>query len=124
MHALLYLDLDQFKVINDTCGHSAGDLLLQLLAKLLQSQMRDSDILARLGGDELGVLLPHCPMEHARQIGEQLRQSVRDFHFSWESRSYELGVSIGMVEVSQDSKSLSDLLSWLISTMPMLTPSS
>ena len=110
VHALLYLDLDQFKVINDTCGHSAGDVLLQLLAKLLQQQMRDSDILARLGGDELGVLLPHCPMEHARQIGEQLRQSIRDFHFAWDNRSYELGVSIGMVEINQDSKSLSELL--------------
>lgn len=110
VHALLYLDLDQFKIINDTCGHSAGDLLLQMLAKLLQSQMRDSDILARLGGDELGVLLPHCPMEHARQVGEQLRQSIRDFHFAWDSRSYELGVSIGMVEINQDSKSLSELL--------------
>src|SRR5450830_240808 len=71
-HALLYLDLDQFKVINDTCGHAAGDVLLQLLAKMLQGKMRDSDILARLGGDELGVLLPHCPLDHARLIGELL----------------------------------------------------
>ena len=110
VHALLYLDLDQFKVINDTCGHGAGDVLLQLLAKMLQAQMRDSDILARLGGDELGVLLPHCPLDHARVIGEQLRQSIRDFRFAWDSRSYELGVSIGMVEVNQDSKSLSELL--------------
>jgi diguanylate cyclase (GGDEF)-like protein/PAS domain S-box-containing protein len=110
VHALLYLDLDQFKVINDTCGHSAGDVLLQLLAKLLQQQMRDSDILARLGGDELGVLLPHCPLDHARVIGEQLRQSIRDFRFSWDNRSFELGVSIGMVEINQDSKSMSELL--------------
>ncbi|NVI80763.1 EAL domain-containing protein [Janthinobacterium sp. BJB401] len=111
VHALLYLDLDQFKVINDTCGHGAGDVLLQLLAKMLQAQMRDSDILARLGGDELGVLLPHCPLDHARVIGEQLRQSIRDFRFAWDSRSFELGVSIGMVEISQDSKSMSELLS-------------
>lgn len=111
VHALLYLDLDQFKVINDTCGHSAGDVLLQLLAKMLQQQMRDSDILARLGGDELGVLLPHCPLDHARVVGEQLRQSIRDFRFAWDSRSFELGVSIGMVEISQDSKSMSELLS-------------
>lgn len=110
VHALLYLDLDQFKIINDTCGHGAGDVLLQLLAKLLQQQMRDSDILARLGGDELGVLLPHCPLEHARVIGEQLRQSIKDFRFAWEQRSFELGVSIGMVEISQDSKSMSELL--------------
>ncbi|WFR79808.1 EAL domain-containing protein [Janthinobacterium rivuli] len=111
VHALLYLDLDQFKVINDTCGHGAGDVLLQLLAKMLQAQMRDSDILARLGGDELGVLLPHCPLDHARVIGEQLRQSIRDFRFAWDSRSFELGVSIGMVEINQDSKSMSELLS-------------
>ncbi|MBW3509802.1 EAL domain-containing protein [Janthinobacterium sp. NKUCC06_STL] len=111
VHALLYLDLDQFKVINDTCGHGAGDVLLQLLAKMLQAQMRDSDILARLGGDELGVLLPHCPLDHARVIGEQLRQSIRDFRFAWDSRSFELGVSIGMVEISQDRKSMSELLS-------------
>lgn len=111
VHALLYLDLDQFKVINDTCGHGAGDVLLQLLAKMLQAQMRDSDILARLGGDELGVLLPHCPLDHARVIGEQLRQSIRDFRFAWDSRNFELGVSIGMVEISQDSKSMSELLS-------------
>ncbi|APA70850.1 EAL domain-containing protein [Janthinobacterium sp. 1_2014MBL_MicDiv] len=111
VHALLYLDLDQFKVINDTCGHGAGDVLLQLLAKMLQGQMRDSDILARLGGDELGVLLPHCPLEHARLIGEQLRQSIREFRFAWDERSFELGVSIGIVEINQDSKSMSELLS-------------
>ncbi|MGK5028963.1 EAL domain-containing protein [Janthinobacterium sp. MDT1-19] len=110
-HALLYLDLDQFKIINDTCGHAAGDVLLQLLAKMLQGQMRDSDILARLGGDELGVLLPHCPLEHARLIGEQLRQSVREFPFAWDEHSFELGVSIGIAEINQDSKSMSELLS-------------
>lgn len=111
VHALLYLDLDQFKVINDTCGHGAGDVLLQLLAKMLQGHMRDSDLLARLGGDELGVLLPHCPLDHARLIGEQLRQSIRDFRFAWDERSFELGVSIGIVEINQDSKSMSELLS-------------
>lgn len=111
VHALLYLDLDQFKVINDTCGHGAGDVLLQLLSKMLQGQMRDSDILARLGGDELGVLLPHCPLDHARLIGEQLRQSIREFRFAWDERSFELGVSIGIVEINQDSKSMSELLS-------------
>ena len=110
-HALLYLDLDQFKVINDTCGHAAGDVLLQLLAKMLQGKMRDSDILARLGGDELGVLLPHCPLDHARLIGEQLRQSIHEFRFTWDERSFELGVSIGIVEINQDSKSMSELLS-------------
>lgn len=110
VHALLYMDLDQFKIINDTCGHGAGDVLLQMLAKTLQNRMRDSDILARLGGDELGVLLPHCPLERAIAIGEELRQSVREFRFTWEARSFELGVSIGLVEISQDSKSMTELL--------------
>lgn len=109
-HALLYLDLDQFKVINDTSGHIAGDVLLQTLSKSLQGQLRDSDILARLGGDELGVLLPHCPLERATAIAEELRKSVKDFRFVWEARTFELGVSIGLVEINEDSKSMTDLL--------------
>lgn len=110
VHALLYLDLDQFKVVNDTAGHIAGDALLQMLAKSLQEEMRESDILARLGGDELGVLLLHCPLERAIAIAEQLRKAVKDFRFVWETRSFELGVSIGLVEISVDSKSMTDLL--------------
>ena len=110
VHALLYLDLDQFKVVNDTCGHSAGDLLLQLLAKLLPAQMRDSDILARLGGDELGVLLPHCPHERALHIADSLRLSIKNFRFVWANNSFELGVSIGMVEINDNSKSTTELL--------------
>ena len=110
VHALLYLDLDQFKIINDTCGHSAGDLLLQLLSKLLQTHMRDSDILARLGGDELGVLLPHCPAPQAREIADTLRLSIKNFRFVWENHSFELGVSIGLVAIDAYSKSMTDLL--------------
>ncbi|CAN7640569.1 EAL domain-containing protein [Pseudoduganella sp. LjRoot289] len=110
VHALLYIDLDQFKIVNDTCGHSAGDVLLQLLAKMLQAQMRDSDILARLGGDELGVLLPHCPPDQAMLIADQLRQSIKNFRFVWDSRSFEIGASIGLAEISHDSKSMTDLL--------------
>ena len=109
-HALLYIDLDQFKVVNDTCGHSAGDVLLQLLAKMLQTEMRDSDVLARLGGDELGVLLPHCPPNQAMLIADQLRQSIKNFRFVWDSRSFEIGASIGLVEINHDSKSMTDLL--------------
>ncbi|MBJ7309616.1 EAL domain-containing protein [Rugamonas sp. CCM 8940] len=110
VHALLYMDLDQFKVVNDTCGHGAGDLLLQLLAKMLQTQMRDSDILARLGGDELGVLLPHCPPERAMLIADQLRQSIKDFRFVWDSHAFQLGASVGVVEINHNSKSMSELL--------------
>jgi diguanylate cyclase (GGDEF)-like protein/PAS domain S-box-containing protein len=109
-HALLYIDLDQFKIVNDTCGHSAGDVLLQLLAKMLQTLMRDSDVLARLGGDELGVLLPHCPPDHAMLIADQLRQSIKGFRFVWDSRSFEIGASIGLVEITHDSKSMTELL--------------
>jgi diguanylate cyclase (GGDEF)-like protein/PAS domain S-box-containing protein len=110
VHALLFMDLDQFKIINDTCGHGAGDLLLQLLSKTLQQQMRDSDILARLGGDELGVLLPHCPPERARKLAEDIRAAVKHFRFVWDERSFELGISIGLVEISHDSKSMTELL--------------
>jgi diguanylate cyclase (GGDEF)-like protein/PAS domain S-box-containing protein len=109
-HALLYIDLDQFKIVNDTCGHSAGDVLLQLLAKMLQGQLRDSDVLARLGGDELGVLLPHCPPDQAMLVADQLRQSIKNFRFVWDSRSFDIGASIGLVEVTHDSKSMTELL--------------
>ena len=110
VHALLYMDLDQFKIVNDTCGHSAGDLLLQLLSKLLQKQMRDSDILARLGGDELGVLLPHCPSDQALLIADGLRQSIKNFRFVWDVHTFELGASIGLVEINHHSKSMTELL--------------
>ncbi|USX26976.1 EAL domain-containing protein [Oxalobacteraceae bacterium OTU3CINTB1] len=110
VHALLYMDLDQFKIVNDTCGHSAGDLLLQLLAKMLQTEMRDSDILARLGGDELGVLLPHCPPDQALLVADGIRQSIKNFRFVLDSRTFELGVSIGVVEINRHSKSMTELL--------------
>ena len=110
-HALLYLDLDQFKIVNDTCGHAAGDALLRQLAQLLQTQMRDSDILARLGGDELGVLLRNCPIDTALRTAEKLRVSVNEFRFLWDRIPFEVGVSIGVVAISEESKSLSDVLS-------------
>ena len=109
-HALLYIDLDRFKLVNDSAGHAAGDALLQILATLLQKKMRESDVLARIGGDELGVLLTFCHLEQARLIAEEIRQSVKDFRFVWDEQSFEIGASIGMVEISADSKSVSDLL--------------
>jgi diguanylate cyclase (GGDEF)-like protein/PAS domain S-box-containing protein len=110
VHALLYMDLDQFKIINDTCGHEAGDVLLQRLSRLLQMQMRDGDILARLGGDELGILLPDCAPGQALSIAEQIRQSIKQFRFVWDERSFELGISIGLVHIDQGSKSMTQLL--------------
>ncbi len=110
-HAFCYIDLDQFKVINDTCGHAVGDKLLRQLTYLLQEDMRESDTLARLGGDEFGVLLESCPLDRALKIAESLRQVVKDFRFSWEGRHFDLGASIGLVLIDADSVSIEELMS-------------
>jgi len=110
-HAVCYMDLDQFKVVNDVCGHGAGDELLRQLAALLQAQVREADVLARLGGDEFGVLLTHCSAEQAVRIAENIRSAVRDFRFLYEARSFEIGVSIGVVAVTRESRSGSELMS-------------
>jgi diguanylate cyclase (GGDEF)-like protein/PAS domain S-box-containing protein len=110
-HALLYLDLDQFKIVNDTCGHIAGDELLKQLASHLQKEIRASDMLARLGGDEFGVILEDCSVDKAEQIADLLRQSIKDFRFMWERRAFEIGVSIGLVPISRDSGGLTEVLS-------------
>ena len=98
--AMCYLDLDEFKIVNDTCGHVAGDNLLQQLTALLRNRLRDSDLFARLGGDEFGVLLHGCSIEKARAIAENLRQAASSFRFRWEDQTFEVGVSIGLVAVS------------------------
>ncbi|HET8937670.1 MAG TPA: EAL domain-containing protein [Polyangiales bacterium] len=99
-HALCYLDLDQFKVVNDTCGHRAGDVLLRGLTGLLAHAVRDRDTLARLGGDEFGLLLENCPLPQAVQIAEALVGLVRDYRFEWETKPFNVGVSIGLVPVA------------------------
>jgi diguanylate cyclase (GGDEF)-like protein len=86
-HALCYLDLDQFKVVNDSCGHAAGDELLRQLSVRLQSHMRARDTLARLGGDEFGILLEHCPPDQALRIATEMRDTVHEFRFTWQGRS-------------------------------------
>ncbi|HUW29503.1 MAG TPA: EAL domain-containing protein [Sulfuriferula sp.] len=110
-HALLYLDLDQFKIVNDTCGHVAGDELLRQLSGLIQSHMRDTDTFARLGGDEFGVLLEHCPLEQAKRIADTLRQLVGNFHFVWEGKPFGVGVSIGLVNITATSGPVESVLS-------------
>jgi len=110
-HALLYLDLDQFKVVNDTCGHVAGDELLRQVSSLLQGHMRANDTLARLGGDEFGVLLERCPLEHAIRIADILRSVTKEFRFVWEQKNFEIGASIGIIALGRDSGTLSQVLS-------------
>jgi diguanylate cyclase (GGDEF)-like protein/PAS domain S-box-containing protein len=110
-HAVMYLDLDQFKVVNDTCGHAAGDQLMRQVTAVLQRRLREGDTLARLGGDEFGVLLENCAPDNALRIADGLRQTVMECHFAWESRSFNIGVSIGLVNVADGMFTLTDVLS-------------
>lgn len=110
-HALCYLDLDQFKVVNDTCGHEAGDELLRQLATLLHGRIRQHDMLARLGGDEFGVLLDSCPVGKAQGIANELRAVVEDYRFAWQDKTFAVGVSIGLVAITTETESLSWALS-------------
>jgi len=110
-HAVMYLDLDQFKVVNDTCGHAAGDQLMRQVTAVLQHRLRKSDTLARLGGDEFGVLLENCAPDNASRIAESLRQTVMECQFAWESRSFNIAVSIGLVNVEDGLLTLADVLS-------------
>ncbi len=108
--ALCYIDLDQFKVVNDTCGHPAGDQLLQWIASLIRERVRDSDVFARLGGDEFGLLLHNCPVDAARRIAEQIHQALREFRFIWDGNSFAIGLSVGLVPVDASFKDLAELL--------------
>ncbi|HLY51566.1 MAG TPA: EAL domain-containing protein, partial [Steroidobacteraceae bacterium] len=109
-HVLCYLDLDRFKLVNDTSGHLAGDSMLREVAKLLRDAVRDSDTVARLGGDEFGMLLVGCPLEKARQIADDVCRSVGDYRFVWKDRIFNIGVSVGLVEISRESGTLEELL--------------
>lgn len=108
---LFFLDLDQFKLVNDTCGHAAGDELLRQVSSLLKQHIRSSDVLARLGGDEFGILLHQCPFNKAEAIAETLRLAIQNFCFIWQKNTFNIGVSIGLVALSMHSFSLSEALS-------------
>lgn len=111
VHVLLFLDLDQFKVVNDTCGHAAGDELLRQVSRALAASVRQSDALARLGGDEFGVLLCDCPVEPAQRAAEALRRAVEEFCFSWQDKRFKVGVSIGGVVMDETTRTLAQVLS-------------
>jgi diguanylate cyclase (GGDEF)-like protein len=110
-HVLLYMDLDQFKIVNDTCGHTAGDALLQQISLCLEERIRQNDSLARLGGDEFGVLLKYCDLDNALKVAETLRQVIQNFDFIWEDKSFRVGISIGAVGVDKHSGGINNLLS-------------
>jgi diguanylate cyclase (GGDEF)-like protein len=109
-HALLYLDLDQFKIVNDTGGHAAGDELMRQISAILQARLREGDTLARLGGDEFGILLENCPPEQGVRIADEIRQAIRDFRFSWSGLPFTVGSSIGLVTITEDGFSLAEVL--------------
>ncbi len=110
-HSLCYLDLDQFKIVNDTCGHIAGDELLQQLPALFNTVLRSGDVIARLGGDEFGVLLENCNIIQAKKIADKLRQQVKAFRFVWQDRTFEIGVSIGIVGINADNVDMGEIMS-------------
>lgn len=109
-HVLCYIDLDHFKTINDSCGHPAGDEMLKSISTLLQSQIRDADTLARIGGDEFAALFYCCPLEKARAIAEALRQLVIEHRLDWDGKSLSVGASFGLVEITADNRDLTELL--------------
>jgi diguanylate cyclase (GGDEF)-like protein/PAS domain S-box-containing protein len=110
-HALCYLDLDRFKIVNDTCGHLAGDELLRQVTALFQNQIRASDTIARLGGDEFVILLECCPLEPALRIANTILQRVQEFRFLWQDKAFNIGVSIGLVPIDADTQNMGTVMS-------------
>lgn len=110
-HVLCYLDLDQFKVVNDTCGHIAGDALLKQLANTMLTMIRDQDTFARLGGDEFGILIEKCTLDDGFRMADMLRNAINNFRFSWDNKLFEIGASIGLVCLEKNSLNVNDVLS-------------
>lgn len=102
-HALVFIDLDRFKAVNDSAGHAAGDALLRELAQLMLRMLRSSDVLARLGGDEFGLLLPDCNVESARFIASRIINAINDYHFMWEGRLHRIGASAGLTLIDENN---------------------
>jgi len=111
VHMLFYMDLDRFKAVNDSCGHLAGDNMLREVATLIKDEVRDSDYVGRLGGDEFGALLIGCPIDKARQIAQDICNAIAAYRFVWKDKIFNIGISIGLVEISHVSGSLQDVMS-------------
>ncbi len=109
-HALCYLDLDQFKVINDTCGHGAGDELLRQISLILRDTVRKRDTVARLGGDEFGILMEHCSLQQATRVATSVRERIADYRFRWEQHVFGVGASIGLVTIDETSEQMADVM--------------
>ncbi|NOQ36266.1 MAG: EAL domain-containing protein [Methylococcaceae bacterium] len=109
-HIFCYLDLDQFRIINDSCGHTAGDELLKQVTSILHTKVRTRDTLARLGGDEFGILMEHCSLERGERLANILRESIADYRFQWDEKSFRIGVSIGLMQITEEFNTLNDLL--------------
>ena len=110
-HVLCYLDLDQFKIINDTCGHIAGDNLVKQLAASLTQSIRDRDNLARVGGDEFAVLMEHCSVSQAQRVAENIRETINKFLFKFDDKSFQVSASIGLVAIDQSNREVSSIMS-------------
>ena len=110
-YALCHLDVDQFKIINDSCGHGAGDVLLGQMGALLKSKVRWRDTLSRLGGDEFGVLLESCSLDEAMRMAEVLREAVSNFRFTWEERVFRLSASVGVVPLRAENDDAPSVIS-------------
>jgi len=111
VHSLCYLDLDQFKLVNDTCGHVAGDELLRQLPDLFHKVLRSGDVVARLGGDEFGILLENCELTQATVLADKIRQEIKEFRFVWEEKVFAIGVSIGVVGIDENTTDISKIMS-------------
>ena len=110
IHCALYLDLDRFKLVNDTGGHAAGDKLLTVISGLLAAQLRENDFLARLGGDEFGILLWNMSYDTSVDVAQRILASVQEFRFEWEGKGFDIGISIGLAMIDTDMKSLQDVM--------------
>lgn len=109
-HAICYMDLDKFKIVNDTCGHHAGDELLRQITLILQDTVRKRDTLARLGGDEFGILMEHCSLEDANRVANSILSAIRDYQFYWEGQSFRIGMSIGLATITELTPNLTEMM--------------